>query len=142
MGGAQPLGAADVYPFATFHVMVEIDIEDGEIDMTATFALGAGSNGFDPSKEAVALQVRGGTAAYSVTIPAGSFKSGKDGTFGFHGTITGVRLSALIRSLRGGTFEFSVETERAKLNGVANPVSVSLTLGDDGGSRSVRARIE
>lgn len=142
-GGADGLHAAQAHqPFAAFNLKVEIDIEDGEIDMMATFTLGAGSNGLDPFKETVSLEVKGGTGAYSVAIPAGSFKKDGSGRFSFQGTINKVKLEASIRSLRDGAFEFEVETEGANLKGFANPVTVTLTIGDDGGSRTVRAEIE
>ena len=130
-------------PFATFATReVDIDMEDGEIEVLAGFTLGPGSNGIDLPKEAVSLQVTGGTAAYSVTMPAGSFKISKNGVFNFLGTINGVKIIASIRSSRAGSFEFEIETERANVKGIANPVTVSLTIGDDGGSRTVRAKIE
>jgi len=53
-----------------------------------------------------------------------------------------VKLDASIRPARNGAFEFEVETEGANLKGFANPVTVSLTIGDDGGSRTVKAEIE
>jgi hypothetical protein len=141
--GAAGVFAAEAHqPFAAFNANVEIDIEDGEIDMTATFTPGAGSNGFDLAKEAVSLQVTGGTGAYSVTIPAGSFKADRGGAFKLLGTINRVKIDASVRPLRGGAFEFEVETEGANLKGFSNPVTVSLTIGDDGGTRSVRAKIE
>ncbi len=142
-GGADGLYAAQAnQPFAAFNLKVEIDIEDGEVDMTATFTLGAGSNGLDPPKETVSLEVKGGTGAYSVAIPVGSFKKDGSGRFTFQGTINKVKLEASIRPLRDGAFEFEVETEGANLKGFANPVTVTLTIGDDGGSRTVRAEIE
>lgn len=142
-GSAEGVFAAETYrPFATFNVQVEIDIEDGEIDMLATFALGAGNNGFDPAKEAVSLQVTGGSGAYSVTIPAGSFKVEKGGAFKFQGAINRVKFDASIRPARNGAFEIELETEGANLKGFANPVTLTLIIGDDGGSRIVRAEIE
>lgn len=135
--------AETVYPFATFTTSeVDIDIEDGEIELTAAFTLAQGSNGIDPAKEPVSLHVKGGTAAYSVTIPAGSFKMAQNGAFNFLGTLNGVRITASIRPARPGAFDFEIVTERAKLKGIANPVTVSLAIGDDGGSRTVRAKIE
>ena len=62
--------------------------------------------------------------------------------FTFHGTINRVKLEASIRPLRDGAFAFEVQTEGANLKGFANPVTVSLTIGDDGGSRTVKAKIE
>ena len=107
-----------------------------------TFTLGAGHNGIDPSAETVSLQVSGGTAAFSVTIPAASFKKDRSGRFAFQGTINRVRMIASIRPLRDGAFEFEIEGERVNLKGVANPVTVNLTIGDDSSSRSVKAKIE
>jgi hypothetical protein len=134
--------AAGNQPFVAFNAKVEIDIEDGEIEVMATFTLGAGSNGLDPPAETVTIQVTGGSGACSITIPAGSFKTDRSGGFTFQGTIDRVKIVASIRPLRDGAFEFEVETERANLKGLANPVTVSLTIGDDGGSRAVRAKIE
>jgi len=136
-------GAEALQPFATFTAReVDIDIEDGEIEVLASFTLGPSSNGLNVPKETVSLQVTGGTASYSVTIPAGSFKENKSGEFNFLGTINGVKIIGSIRPGRAGAFEFEVVTERANVRGIANPVTVSLTIGDDGGSRSVRAKIE
>ncbi|MBI4523658.1 MAG: hypothetical protein HY695_07590 [Deltaproteobacteria bacterium] len=125
--------------FASFNPKVEIDIEDGEIEVMATFRLGASSNGLDPATEMVALQLKGGGGACSITIPAGSFKMDGSGGFKFYGTINRVKIVSSIRPLRGGGFEFEVETEGANLKGMA---TVSLIIGDDGGSRAVRAKID
>jgi hypothetical protein len=107
-----------------------------------TFTLGAGSNGLDLTTDTVNLQVTGGRAAFTVTIPAGSFKKDRSGRFTYQGTINRVRLLASLRPLREGTFEFEIEGERVNLKGVANPVTVNLTIGDDGGSGAVKAKIE
>jgi hypothetical protein len=131
------------HPFATFNLpKMDIDIEDGEIDMLATFSLGAGSNGIDLAKDAVSLQVTGRSGAYSVIIPAGSFKAGRGGEFKFLGTINRVKLDAAFRPLATGGFEFEVETAGANLKGFSNPVTVNFTIGDDGGSKTVKAEIE
>ena len=143
--GAVPegvFGAEVSQPFAAFNAKLDIDIEDGEIEVEATFTLGAGSNGLDLTTDMVSLQLTGGTGAYSVTMPAGSFKTERSGRFTFQGTINRVKVEASIRPLRGGAFELEAVFERANLKGMANPVTVSLAIGDDGGSRAVRAKIE
>jgi hypothetical protein len=142
--GAQAVLAGEAqHPFATFNLpKMDIDIEDGEIDMLAVFTLGAGSNGIDLAKEAVSVQVTGRSGAYSVTIPAGSFKPDRGGAFKFLGTINRVKLDAAFRPLAGGGFEFEVETAGANLKGFSNPVTVNLTIGDDGASKTVKAEIE
>jgi hypothetical protein len=104
--------------------------------------LGVGSNGIDLVKEAVSVQVTGRSGAYSVTIPAGSFKADRGGAFKFLGTINRVKLDAAFRPLAGGGFEFEVETAGANLKGFSNPVTVNLTIGDDGASKTVKAEIE
>lgn len=129
-------------PFALFDPKVEINIEDGEIDMLATFTLGNSSNGIDIATEPLQLRVTGGGRTYSVTIPPGSFKAAKNGRFAYLGTIERVKIVADLRPLRPNTFEIELETEGANLNGFVNPVAVNLNIGDDGGSRTVRAKIE
>jgi hypothetical protein len=112
------------------------------VEIMAGFALGGGGKGLDPSKETVSLHVKGGSGAYSVAIPAGSLKKDSGGEYRFQGTINRVKIIASIRPSRGGSFEFEVETEGASLKGFANPVTVSLTVGEHGGSLVVRAKIE
>jgi hypothetical protein len=142
LGPAQGVAAEAPQPFATFSTReVDIDIEDGEIEVEASFTLGPASNGIDVVKELLSFQVKGGNASYSVTLPAGSFKMKNSGEFNFLGTINGVKIVASIRQ-RANAFDFEIVTERANVRGIANPVTVSLTIGDDGGSRTVRAKIE
>ena len=143
-GGAERAFSAEALrPFASFNARVEMDIEDGEVEVWANFTLGAGSNPLDLSAEAVILQVKGGAAAYSVTIPAGSFKKDGSGGLRFQGTIDRVKLlETAIRPTRDGAFDFEIQTEGANIKGAANPVTVSLTIGDRGGSKTVRAKIE
>ncbi len=135
--------AAEGYqPFAIFDPKVEIDIEDGEIDITAQFTLGSTSNGIDIAVEPLQLHVTGGGRIYAVTIPPGSFKTAKNGRSAYLGTIDRVKIVAELRPLRKNIYELELETEGANLKGFANPVTVTLIIGDDGGSRSVRAKIE
>jgi hypothetical protein len=104
--------------------------------------LGAGSNGLAIPIEIVSLQLAGGTGAFSTTIPAASFKEGGNGQFNFEGTINGVKIEASIQLLRSGDFEFKANGKRANLTGLANPVTVNLAIGDDGGSAIVTAKFK
>jgi hypothetical protein len=141
-GAARAFGAEAPRPFAAFNAKVEIDIEDGEVEVWAGFTPAAGGKGVDLSTQTVSLQVKGGTGAYSVTFPAGSFKKDGSGTFKFQGTINRVKIESLIRPARDGGYDFEIQTEGASLKGIANPITVNLTVGDDGGSKTVRAKIE
>lgn len=113
--------------------------QDGdEFDLKATFTLGGGGNGIDPLKEAVMIQV----GTFSTSIPSGSFKQHK-GRYVFEGTINGVHLEAVLRSLiLGNDYELKVEGHGADLTGTTNPVTVSVTIGDDSGSKSITAKIK
>ena len=139
---ATSIAAASSRPFAAFDAKLEIDIEDGEVELTATFALGPGDDKIDPITDAIALHLKGGAGDFSLKLPAGSLQPERNGTFQFRGNIEGVKLLAVIRPLRAGTFELEIVTEGANLRGLANPVTVSLHIGNYGGSRSVRAKIE
>lgn len=134
--------AASARPFAAFDAELEIDIEDGEVELTATFALAAGDDKLDPVTEATALRLKGGSGDFSLKLPPGAFERGRNGTFQFRGNIEGAKLLAALRPLRAGTFELEIVTEGAGLSGMANPVTVTLQIGPYSGSRSVRAKIE
>lgn len=112
--------------------------DDDEFKLVATFTLGPGSNGIDPLKEAVMIQV----GTFSTAIPAGSFKQHK-GRFVFEGMINGVHLEAVLRSLiLGNDYELKVEGHGADLTGTVNPVPVSVTIGDDSGNKAITAKIK
>jgi hypothetical protein len=121
---------------------VEIELRPRRDDAFAVqshFTLGAGSNGIDPLTEDVKLELTGGTGSFTTTIPAGSFKKDKKGRFQFEGTINGVDLQAKITRFGRHQFKCEMEGEHAELTGIANPVIVSLTVGDDSGSTAVTA---
>ena len=133
----------NVQPFATFTATVEIELRPRRDDAFAVqshFTLGAGSNGIDPLTEDVKLELMGGTGSFTTTIPAGYFKKDKKGRFQFEGTINGVDLQAKITRFGHHQFKCEVEGEQAELAGIANPVTVALTIGNDSGSTTVKAR--
>ena len=133
-------------PFAAFAAKAEIAFgplaNDDAFEVKATFSLGAGSDGIAPLTEDVSLQV----GTFSTTIPAGSFtfvpaKPRKPAHFKFEGVIGGVSLQAKIIPLGADSFEFKAGGQGADLTGTVNPVTVGLTIGDDGGSTMVTAEI-
>ena len=134
--------ASSSRPLAAFDAKLEIDIEDGEVELTATFSLVPGNDKINPITDAIALHLKGGAGDFSLKLPAGSLKSERNGTFQFRGNIEGVKLLAAVRPLRTATFELEIVTEGANLRGMANPVTINLRIGSYGGSQSVRAKIE
>jgi hypothetical protein len=123
-------------PFAAFNVKLEI--EGDEFEVKGSFTLGAGSNGINPPAEDVTLQI----GTFSTTIPAGSFRQDKKGRFKFEGTINGVALEFVIRPLGGNSFEFESEGKGVNFTGTMNPVTVTLTIGDDSGSTTTNAEFD
>jgi len=134
-----PASSAGVLPFASLAAAAQIELGPGAGDnrfaLEALFRLGPGSDGIDPLTEDVTLEVGTGTWV----IPAGSFSRNRFGTFVFQGTIGTTRLSAVLQPLRGGRYAFAVAADHAALDGTANPVPITLIIGDDGATTDVTA---
>jgi 6-phosphogluconolactonase len=133
-------------PFECFKVKAEID-EDRKTSfhVEGFFALSKGSNGIDPDSESVELQV----GSYLVSIPAGSFnqkgrrdRDRKKNEFKFDGEINNVDLRIQIIRVKGDDYLFTSEGRGHILQGIKNPVTVGLTIGDDEGSTTVKADID
>jgi hypothetical protein len=90
------------------------------------------------STEEVSFQM----GPFALTLPAGAFELDQAGTFTFEGVVDGVTLEVKITPLGSDTFEFKAEGKGADLTGVENPVTVTLTIGDDRGTTTVFAELE
>ena len=78
-----------------------------------------------------------------MTIPAGSFKAGLNGSFHFAGTIGGVKIEMSITPSTTVKNKYSFEFEApADLTAAGSPLAVSLTIGDDTGSTNVKPEIK
>jgi hypothetical protein len=102
------------------------------------FTLGKGKS-IDPVKEDVTLKI----ADFTMTIPAGSFqKNGYWPLFAsFAGQIDNVWIEAFITPLGRNCFKFQALAYGAQLGDTKNPVTVELTIGDDGGTTTANAII-
>jgi hypothetical protein len=123
-------------PFARFTGKLGATVSTGSFDLTSSFTLGVGSNGINPITEDVKLQI----GPYTVTIPAGSFTN-KQGAYVFQGVINGVSLQFTINPVGGNSYTLQAEGSGANLTGISNPVTVTLTIGDDAGSAPISAAI-
>jgi len=149
-------------PFLAFKAKLEIDLDrkpnKDRFELESHFTLSStASNGINPVAEPVTLQI----GTFSITIPPGSFKRHRDGDededededehehghghedvfFTFHGVFDGVRLEALIKRTGTLRYAFHAEGKGVNLTGTKNPVQVMLTIGNDSGTASVKARI-
>jgi hypothetical protein len=128
-------------PFAAFGA--KLAIQFGSIPTKDTFGFGSNftlsstAPGINPLTDPVTLQV----GTFTTTIPPGSFKKQKDGSFAFKGVIDGVSLEALIKQTVTLRYAFQAKATGANLTGVANTVYVTLTIGGDSGVTSVTAEI-
>ncbi len=142
-------------PFSCFKGKLELDLDEGAFELNARFNLGSGGS-IDPSTEPVSLTV----GTYSVTIPAGSFMK-EDGGYHFQGRINGVSLDVQIKHRHCGSkddnveianndgskkcpcttesYRFLAEARGANLKGTSNPVSVSITIGNNSGTTQINA---
>ena len=124
-----------VRPFASFTASLSVTSRLTAFALSGRFTLATNSNGIKPITEPVKISV----GPYSVVVPAGGFRaSGR--SFVYSGTINGTRLAVTISPVSGKTYSISATASAANLVGIQNPVPVSLSIGDDAGTTSVRAR--
>jgi hypothetical protein len=129
------LPGAVAVPFADFEPLTIIDLPLHALAVAGTFTLGGASNGIAPRTEPITLQA----AAFTMTIPGGSFQSNGFGGFQFKGIVNGVNIVMTIQPVFGKIYAFAAVVWNDGLSAAANPVTVKLTIGDDTGSRTGNA---
>jgi DNA-binding beta-propeller fold protein YncE len=130
--GTTSVAITPLVPFASS--LAELEIAKDRFDLKESFTLGTNSNGINPVKENVTLQI----GTFSVMIPAGTFNQGFG--FKFHGVINGVRLRLQIVPLGNNIFTFKAVGKDLDLTGLTNPVTVVLTIGINTGTTTALAR--
>ena len=109
-----------------------LSVTRGSFSFSGTFTPGPSSDGVQrPLTEDVTLKL----GSYVFVIPAGSFHVASDGSDAYSGTLLGVKLSVQLRPARGG--KWSVKANGKSVSGLANPVAVGLTIGNDTGVASI-----
>ena len=99
--------------------------------------MGSASKGINPVAEPVTLQI----GTFATTIPAGSFKGTGFGPFTFNGKVGGVGFGVRIAPIGAKRYAMKAEALNPNLAGTKNPVPVTLTIGGDSGTVSVKADI-
>jgi hypothetical protein len=121
--------------FGSFQANGIVNWTSNAFAVAGTFSLGD-NNGISPPTELV--QLRFGN--FSTTISKGSFQP-KNGGFAYVRFVNGVPTFAMtIQPLGGNKYFFGAATQSATLTGTANPVTVQVTVGDDGGTTTTQAR--
>jgi hypothetical protein len=99
-----------------------------------SFRLGAGNNGANPANESVTLTI----GPFSQTIPPATFTrkdTRRKTIWAFKGAKGG--LTKMVITQAGEQWVFSAAGAGLTLVGITNPITVSLQIGDDSGSRSL-----
>jgi hypothetical protein len=144
VGGSGPANAgianeafSTAVPFTSFAAKAQIKLRPGANDdsfaVEALFKLGAGNTGINPLAEVVTI----GVGSKQFSIPAGLFTpNGKDG-FVFRGPVGSTQLAVVIQPFPRSVFGLGAVGAQADLTGMANPVVITLAIGNDAGSTTV-----
>jgi hypothetical protein len=128
-------------PFSSFTAQLVLSTgKTPGFALNANFTLGTTSDGIHPLTDAVTLNI----ASYTVMIPAGSFHqlwNSPQAPYAFDGTINGTKLGLVILAYGSNKYQLSAAGAPVNFTGVANPVPVSITIGNDAGNASVNAFI-
>jgi uncharacterized repeat protein (TIGR03803 family) len=148
-------GTGFVAPAPILAFRATLEIEHNSYEINASFTLSSTAS-IDPLTQPVTLSIGpftttlppGGQFTATIppgsfktaTIPPGSFRKGNHGVFSFEGTIDGVSLKASIKPTVTLSYSFFAEARGANLARTKNPVPVTLTIGNNSGTTSVKAR--
>jgi uncharacterized repeat protein (TIGR03803 family) len=124
-------------PFASFQADLAISTEPPYgYALVGDFTTTAANTAINPATEVVTIEI----ANYTVTIPPGSFHA-IFGTYVYQGTINGVTNYFLLTPFGKNQYAFAVVGSPENLSTVANPVTVSLTIGANGSTSQVKAAL-
>jgi len=122
-------------PFASFQADLAVtNKQPYGYALVAGFTTSAANTAINPATVAVTV----GIANYTLTIPAGAFQT-TWGAYVYQGKINGVATYALLIPLGRNRYAFAVAGSPDNLSTTANPVTVSLTIGSNGGTSQVNA---
>lgn len=122
-----------VIPFSAFTAQLTVSSHQPKFMLQSNFTLGGTLNSIFPATEAVTLKI----GIFAVTIPPGSFTLTSPGIYSFFGVISGLTINAKITDIGGKSYTFDA-TANANLSKMKSPTTVTLTIGDDTGTTTVR----
>jgi hypothetical protein len=117
--------------FSAFCVTLEVSHEEHKkFELHSRFMLAPNNGAIDPPNETVTLQI----GSFSTTIPSNSFRKTEDGSFHFDGEIDSVPVDVRITSHDSNSYGMKVRVKGVDLSGLADPISVVLTIGNSTGT--------
>lgn len=108
---------------------------DDVFDLRGRFTLADGSDGIDPLRESLSLQV----GPLSVVIPPQSFVATHPGRYLFTGVIDDVSYHVVISTQDNRHYQVRANASGAELNGAVMPFPVTIVAGDDQGTSTANA---
>ena len=127
--------------FAAFSAKVDISLASSAFNVNSTFTLGTGGS-FNLATDPMTVQLQSASGSASITIPAGSFRQNKRGSFLFSGVINGFAVDANLDPLGGNSYSLNVDGAGVPNLPTTNPVTLLLTIGKNTGSITVNASIQ
>jgi hypothetical protein len=134
-GTSQWAAAQDAQSFKTFTSQVVVNQRQQSTASVGRFTLGDGSDGVSLLTDDVSLQI----GNIALAIPAGSFNRIFTGGYLYFKTVGTMKIAVLIQPLGGANYSYYAAVQGAVPG--ANPVAVSLAIGNDSGSTSVNAYV-
>jgi hypothetical protein len=120
-------------PFSAFTSRLMISSFQPLFSLRSNFTLGATSNGIHPLVETVTIQINN----FTLAIPPGSFTQTAPGSFAFSGVVAGLNVKASLVQTGPNSYTFN-GTANPNLVKTKNPATVTLMIGNDAGTASVR----
>jgi hypothetical protein len=126
--------ALSAAPFAAL-TLERVEVEGDAFQLDGAFTLAASSDGIDPGREPLRLEV----GAFSTTIAARSFKlqppnGDEPEAYAFEGLVGQGRVGIRLTPLGGMRFAFRAEGEGVGVGGDGVAFAVALAIGNDGGT--------
>ena len=136
--GNQPTVPASVnQPTALNVTKLLINKKTNAFTLASNVTLGTGNNGIDPLKESIIVKI----GKFATKFPAGAFRKLSSEKFVYVGKSKNAKLKVSITSLGNGLYAFQATGKGRNLSKTKNPVTVSLSIGDDNATTTVQAAI-
>jgi hypothetical protein len=126
-------------PFSSFSARANGSLtRSGYFSLQGTVALGTGGAPFNPTTDAIALQF----GPFSASLPPGSLQVTGPGAFTYTGTVSGSPFTLHLTQVANGVYRLRAAASHVNLRGTTNPVTVTLTIGSNTGSTTVRVQTD
>ena len=119
--------------FSAFTAKLTVSSYQPKFTLHSSFTPGGTLNSIYPATDPVTLKI----GTFTTTIPPGSFTLTSPGTYSFVGVINGLTINASITQTGNTSYTFQM-TANANLSRMKNPTTVTLTIGNNAGTTSVR----